>query len=330
MRRNRFKRGRIYRRRRTAILLLFITLIMCIAILFFLSDADNGTNSTPLLTLITPSKSCPTPTTVTTKDHGPLPVTGSVKTSGKMDSLKNKVEDFIFGLNGKYGVCFFDLATGEHFGINERDSFVAASTSKLFINVMLYTKIESGEIDPESVLKYLEEDFEPGTGVIQLQPYGTEYTVRETSRLSIIHSDNCAINMIIRILGIEEICNYVLELGGEIYYKDGHRTASHDLGLVTKELYKLYLKRPEIYGELIYNLENTDWNDRIKAGIPKEVKVAHKIGNQVHVVNDVGIVFASHPFALAILTDDVDAEEAKNNIAIISKMIYDEVEAYVQ
>ncbi len=349
MKNYRFRNERRYRRRRATLILTLLTLVVLVGVYFvFAKDGlfagntpsptpsasgtpDPTSSSTPEPTgtaTPTPTPSEPSPEGINTEDHGFLPAPGSVEKSGKMDAIKAKVEEFISQQSGKYGVYFIDLATGEHFGINDRDEYIAASSTKLPMNVMLYTKIESGEIDPEMVLKYQKEDFEPGTGIIQNKPFGTEYTVRETSKLSIIHSDNCGINMIIRILGIEEICQYILDLGGDIYYDDRHRTSPHDLGLVTQELYRLYVNNPELYGELITNLENTDWNDRINALLPKEVKVAHKIGNQTRTANDVGIVFASHPYALAVMTDKVDFGTACKQIAKLSKMIYDEVEAY--
>lgn len=347
------KRSRYKRRKNPKFIAVVFTLLILITALTYLIGSKNnnmppsetGTPTLPATESTPPSTTSQTPTpdlsetptppasdpnNVSTEDHGILPITGTVEESGQMSLIKSKVEDYISGLDGKYGVSFIDLATGESFGVNDRDSYVAASTSKLFMNLMLYTKMESGDIDPESILKYTSADFEPGSGIIQNEPYGTEYTVRETSRLSIIYSDNCGINMIIRILGIEEICQYVLDLGGDIYYDRGHVTSPHDLTIVAQELYRLYLNNPDLYGELIYNLENTVWKDRIRAGVPDDVKVAHKIGNQTRVASDVGIVFGSHPFAIAISTRDVDETEARNNLAIITKMIYDEVEAYAK
>ncbi|NLM74164.1 MAG: serine hydrolase [Clostridiaceae bacterium] len=345
MRQYRFKSEKVYRRRRTVTALLLVTILILAGIYVYTKVLSNPQDNTtppeqttenPDVTqepTNTPETPTPTPTPeppkgTETKDHGFLPAIGSVEKSGKMDEIRAKVEEFISRQKGKYGVYFIDLATGESFGINDRDSYIAASTSKLPMNLLLYTKIESGEIDPNAKLKYLKEDFEPGTGIIQNQPFGTEYTVRETSRLSIVYSDNCGINMIIRILGIENICQYILDLGGDIYYDDGHRTSPHDLGLVTQELYRLYLNNPDLYGQLINDLENTVFNDRLAVLTSEGVKVAHKIGNQVRNVNDVGIVFASHPFVLAVMTDNVDVGTATNKIGEIAKLIYNEVEAY--
>lgn len=325
-----FKKGVIYRRRLAVLLGFAIILILIIAFVIssciqnrvFTPDQLPGKEST-----ITEE---PTPTDIITVDHGVLPVIGTVKKTGKIFLIEEKVREFVAIQPGKYGVFFIDLATDEYFGINDRDSYIAASTSKLPMNLMLYTKFESGEISQDYIVRYIEEDFEPGTGIIQNEPFGTEYTIKEASELSIRYSDNCAINMIIRNLGIEEICQYILNLGGDIYYTDGNKTSPHDLGLIAKELYRLYLINPDLYGGLFYSLENTQWNDRIKAQLPDEVRVAHKIGNQIRTVNDVGIIFASHPFVLAVMTEDVEVEIAKTNIAIISKMVYDQLESYVQ
>lgn len=325
------KRGVIYKRRSVAVFL-GLAAILILIVGFIISSCIRNRVFTPEQS---PEQEPPktetfTPTDIITEDHGVFPVIGTVKKTGKIFLIEEKVREFIAMQSGKYGVFFLDLATDEYFGINDRDSYIAASTSKLPMNLMLYTKFERGEINPDYIVQYIEEDFEPGTGVIQYERFGTEYTIKEASELSIRYSDNCAINMIIRTLGIEEICQYILDLGGDIYYTDGNKTSPHDMGLIAKELYRLYLINPDLYGELIYNLETTQWNDRINAQLPDEVRVAHKIGNQIRTVNDVGIIFASHPFVLAVMTEDVEVEAAKENIAIISKMVYDQLESYVQ
>ena len=265
---------------------------------------------------------------VMTKDHGFLPTFGSVEKSGKMDELKKLITEFTKKQSGRYGVTFIDLATGETVEVNDKVEYIAASTSKLPMNVLLFKEIEKGNVKLDDILTYKKEDFESGTGIIQRDPFGTQYTVRETSKLAITKSDNCGVNMIIRLLGIENIRQYIMDLGGQVYYGKTHRSCPYDMALVSKDLYNLYLSNEDVYSELIYNLENTDWRDRIDAKLPKDVKVAHKIGNQTRTANDVGIVFASHPYVLSVMTEDVDVGTAYNKIADLSKMIYDFVEGY--
>ncbi len=268
--------------------------------------------------------------TVKTKDHGILPKVGTVPKSEKMEELKKLITDYTSKLSGKYGVTFIDLATGEMVNVNDKIEYIAASTSKLPINVLLYKNIEAGKIKMEDKLVYKQEDLEYGTGIIINSPYGTEYTVRETSKLSIQKSDNCGVNMIIRLLGIENVRNYIDEVGGQVHYGKTHRSCPYDMAQIAQDLYKLYLNNQEVYGELINYMETTDWHDRIDAKLPQDVKVAHKIGNQTSTRNDVGIVFATHPYVLSIMSDNVNIDAATRSIADLSKVIYDFEEAYAK
>ncbi len=301
-------------------------------------QASSGavSNSTISTSTAEPSNSEPADSTkgsqsdkgVTTQAHGYLPRVGSLPPSGKMDELKKIITDYTSKLPGRYGVTYIDLATGEMVNVNDQVEFIAASTSKLPINMMLFKDIEAGKVTLEDKLVYKQEDLEYGTGIIQNSPFGTEYTVREAAELSIRKSDNCGVNMIIRQVGIENVRQYILGIGGKIYYGKRHRSCPYDMALVAQDLYKHYLNNEEVYGELIHNLENTDWKDRIDAKLPKEIRVAHKIGNQTKTANDVGIVFGKHPYVLSIMTEEVDFGTACSNIATLSKKIFDFEEAY--
>lgn len=240
-----------------------------------------------------------------------------------LEELKTELEGFLSEQKGRYGLYYKNLITGEAFGIREGEHFIAASTTKLPMNLMLYRKVAAGEVDLNDRLTYLEEDFEAGTGIIQASPYGTEYTVREAARLSIVYSDNCAINMIIRLLGIENIRKYMQDIGGTVYYGEGCPSCPYDLVVYAQELYRFYQEDPKTSGLLMEDLQNTLWQDRIQKHLPPEVKVAHKIGNYTGVLNDVAIVFADEPYALAVMSDGVDQDAADRVIAEMSKRIYE-------
>ncbi len=295
------------------------------------SSVDNSTETTDISAIADTTTATTTnvdTNVVETTDHGTLPKLGTVAKSGKMAGLEKLITDYTSKLPGKYGVTFIDLATGEMVNVNDKIEYIAASTSKLPINVLLYKNIEAGKVNPEDKLVYKQEDYEPGTGSIISTPYGTEYTVRETSKLSIQKSDNCGVNMLIRLVGIENVRNYIDEIGGQVHYGKTHRSCPYDMAQIAQDLYKLYLNNEAVYGELINYMETTDWHDRIDAKLPNEVKVAHKIGNQKNTRNDVGIVFATHPYVLSIMSDNVNIDAATLAIADLSKKIYDYEENY--
>jgi beta-lactamase class A len=251
---------------------------------------------------------------------------------------------------GRFGVRFINLVSGETWSYQADQPFVAASSIKMGINTYLYMKIDTGDVSPEEMLTYdnrpysLGGDYEAGTGTIQGMPNGTQLSVRETSRLSIRISDNCGTNMIIRRLGgIDTINSFlktvssVVDYRAVVSYKDyagnsqsgHHRTSATDLAAYAEKLYRLWQEKPAAYQPLIDDLSHTEFDFGIQKGIPSEIQVAHKIGTNgaYSAENDVGIVFASEPYVLCIMTEMSSAEAARKVQADISTIFYTYIES---
>ncbi|HOQ37873.1 MAG TPA: serine hydrolase [Acetivibrio sp.] len=245
--------------------------------------------------------------------------------------LKNNLEVYISGLAGIYGIYFVDLETDEQFGINEKEEFLAASTFKIPLNMYIYKKIRDGEIKPTDTIEYTEEDYEEGAGIIRYEKaFGIKYTVKELQRLSIVYSDNVAVNMLLRRVGKDNVKDYMRELGGQVVDYNKNVTCPKDMALYLKKAYELYEKKDKYANELIKNMIETNFHDRLTVLLSKDVKVAHKTGNLIGVVHDVGIVFAKRPYIIVVMSKDVVSDEAANNaIARISKMVYDYIKKEV-
>ncbi|MGD0622049.1 MAG: serine hydrolase [Thermacetogeniaceae bacterium] len=247
------------------------------------------------------------------------------KESENLGNLKTEIASYLKNYKGQYGVYYYDILSGQEFGINDEDQYTGASDEKIPINLYLYNKIKSGAVNPEGTLTYLQEDYEGGTGGIQYEKVGTRYTVEDLSGLSIVDSDNVAANMLIRFLGMQNIKDYMQQVGGQVVVDGQNVSSPRDMGLYMKLVYEFCENNGTLGDDLMNNFLNTDFNDRLPALLPKSVKVAHKIGNDVGVVNDVGIVFAAKPYIVAVMSKGVNEEEAPSVIANISKMIYDSV-----
>jgi len=74
--------------------------------------------------------------------------------------------------------------------------------------------------------------------------------------------------------------------------------------------------------ELLSYLTKTAWEERIPAGVPEGVRVSHKVGTEIGVIADGGIVFAPKPYILVIMSKDVIEKEAKELLPRISGLIY--------
>lgn len=251
-------------------------------------------------------------------------ISGGITEPKNVEHIKSKIENYINGFKGQYGVYYINLVNGMEFGINDEDEYTAASTVKVPINLQLFRRIHDGYIDPEGTMTYTKADYEGGTGSIQYQKIGTKYKIRELSRLSIEQSDNVAINMIIRLLGGRAAYKkFMRDVGGTVVDDTKNVSSPKDMALYMKLVYDFYNEDRELGGELIGYLENTIFNDRIPKLLPEDVKVAHKIGNQVGCLHDVGIVFGKEPYVISIMSKNVLESEAYDVIAKISRLVYD-------
>lgn len=245
--------------------------------------------------------------------------------SKDLSSLENDIRKYISRFKGKYGIYYLNLKDGSSFGINSTDEYIAASTVKIPINLYLFKKIEEGAIDPEKKITYLKEDYEGGTGRLRREKVGSKYSIRMLSKYSIIYSDNVATNMLLRLLGRNEVKDFMRELGGTVVSYEKNISCPRDMAIYMKEVYKFCRANPELGDELMWYFENTVFNDRIPKPLPKNIKVAHKTGNQIAALHDVGIVFTDTPYVLAIMSQNINEEEADDVIAEISRMVYDYV-----
>ncbi len=245
--------------------------------------------------------------------------------SEKLDHLKVDIANYIASYHGQYGVYYYDLTTGEELGENDEEEYTAASTLKVPLNLYLYNRIKAGAVNPDGTLTYLKEDYEDGTGQIRYDKVGTRYTIRELSRLSIVDSDNVAANMLIRYLGLQNLKDYMKQVGGSVVVTGDNISSPKDMGLYMKLVYQFYKTQGALGNELMNNFLDANFDDRIPEELPVSVKVAHKIGNEVGVVDDVGVVFTDKPYVIAVMSKGVNETEASAVIAHISKMVYDAV-----
>jgi len=71
------------------------------------------------------------------------------------------------------------------------------------------------------------------------------------------------------------------------------------------------------------DLTTTAFESRIPAGVPEGIRVAHKIGNEVGVISDAGIVFIpDKPFVLVILSQGTNEVIAKEKFPQLVNEIY--------
>jgi len=204
------------------------------------------------------------------------------------------LEGYLAGREGRYGVAVADLDGGASFGTRMDEIFTAASVNKLPIALTVYREVEAGRLTMEDEWEMLPGDVTSGTGVLKYRAPGSKFTVRELLDTLIRQSDNTAASMFRRVLGNEKIDAYMAELGAPNTRQLGVTTPRETLGLLAL-VWRGQLLTADHRDELLTLLKTTAFNDRISAGVPAGIPVAHKIGTYGSAINDVGIVFGGCP-----------------------------------
>jgi beta-lactamase class A len=74
---------------------------------------------------------------------------------------------------------------------------------------------------------------------------------------------------------------------------------------------------------MIEILERQKFNEGIPAGLPANIKVAHKTGELSKINHDAAIVFAPRPYVLVVLVRGLeDFKQSSALIASISRQLY--------
>jgi len=129
-------------------------------------------------------------------------------------------------------------------------------------------------------------------------------------------SDNNVFMDLVTKFGKKTVQDYIDSLGLK-------NTSLEENLIIPSEVGEIFLKLYKDKNEKILNfLTDTIFEKWIRAGIPEDIKVAHKYGREAGVVNDAGIIYSKSPFILVIMTQGVDELEADRLIPELTKMIY--------
>jgi len=227
-------------------------------------------------------------------------------------------------LQGGYGVAVIDLASGLTYGVNGNNLFRAASVNKMPILITLYDSAARGRIRLDQPLTLAESDIQHyGTGTIQDPSAPRTYTPRQLGALMIQVSDNTAAYVLERLLGQQTVQQNVRRWRLDHTSMADNTTTPADSATLMADLYAGRLLSPDASDEVLALLQGSVFTDRLAAGLPPELPLAHKVGTDIGVYNDSGIVLlAGRPYSIAVLSTDADETEANAALGRISKDVY--------
>jgi len=221
------------------------------------------------------------------------------------------------------------------FYYNKSVAFVSASMIKLLILCEFIDQIDHNNITLDMNYTYKEEDKVGGAGVIQTMEFGTIFSYDTLAFYMIKYSDNIATNVLIDILGMDNINQKSKELNlNETVLNRKMMTESDKENYMNAEDIEFILKgilyKNEKIGSvamcdraMTYLKENDDY-DAIVRGLPKGTIFAHKSGSLTKIRHDGGIVITNNKYIIIILTKGFPNEEDANELmGNISKIVYE-------
>lgn len=243
------------------------------------------------------------------------------------EPLRQQVQAFVESRPQRIGIYFKDLTSQQTWGINEELPIPAASTVKVPIALYVNELVAQGRLRWSDRVQYQRDlDLAGGAGVLQRDGIdGKTYSLRVLTNLLITISDNVAWRMLTRHLGKDNIAAFMRSLGGRTVYPDGQNiSTARDMGIYMEAVLDFAERHPELGQRLLDDLAHTIWHFGLPGELPPDVRVAHKEGDISGVADDVGVVFASRPYILAVMSEGVpDIETGFADIARISRMVYD-------
>lgn len=135
-----------------------------------------------------------------------------------MGTWQQAINEVLQDAPGVFGVAAAHLETEETAGHLENELFQLASAFKIPILVTLMRDVEDGKIrlDQRVTLKW--EERVPGSGILQELDAGAALTVKDLATLMTIVSDNYATDLILGLVGLENVNAHMRELGLEQIY----------------------------------------------------------------------------------------------------------------
>jgi beta-lactamase class A len=239
-------------------------------------------------------------------------------------SLEARLKAEVVSFSGKVSFYANDFK-GNIINVNSNERFEAGSCIKVFILNEFYRQVYEKKIDPNRILKYTEDNYITGSGILRDLDFGVEMTAENFAKLMIVVSDNIATNTLIDFLGIDNINKTCRELGFSSTklhnkidfdkYENLGTTTPKDYGTFFEMLYKEELWSKEISRKMIEIFKNQHYNTMLTKNFPQYyldsedtgdeelVYVASKSGSMDASRNDGGIIYTPYgSYVLVIFT----------------------------
>jgi beta-lactamase class A len=267
------------------------------------------------------------------------------------DTLPGRIERIAKESRGLVSVAYENLGTGATLSFQDTELLHAASTMKVPVMLALFDAVDRGQMRHDEPIRVAndfasivdgshfvldrKEDGDPEL----YEAIGQTRTLQELIRRMIVRSSNLATNLLIEKIGATTVMDLMRRLGAydiqvlrgvedEKAYEAGlnNRVTAKDLLLLYKVLLDGKTFSPASRDRMLEILKAQEFNEKIPAGLPPGIPVAHKTGDITAIHHDAAIVFppGEKPYILVVLTGAIKDEKKANQVIVeVSRAVWE-------
>ncbi|RST92212.1 hypothetical protein CBF36_09000 [Vagococcus bubulae] len=231
------------------------------------------------------------------------------------------LDDFLVKHGGDISVYIETVNNDFSYGYHEDKVRRTASSIKLPFIAYVMSLADKGKVDLDTKLTYTTNFKIDGTGIIQFEPIGTEYTIKQLAELVIRYSDNVAYLMLLNYIGESNFVQFLSKLDSQ---SPNNRVFSTPR-ILTKAMKYVYDEKDSSKNmAMLYGwLQDSIFDDGVAVGLPG-VDVAHKTGwmPMYTVSNDIALVKdKKNPYFITIMTSGYDSSYSEQSISDLSAIV---------
>ncbi len=228
--------------------------------------------------------------------------------------LETTLKDKITTFDGVAGLSVKSLTSGKSISINGDEVFPTASTIKIHVLAKLFSLQEEGEIDLSQRIRFTQNMYGAGSGVIHFLENDPEFTILDVAILMMLASDNTATNTCIDVAGMEGINDLIRDMGlsktklrrkmmdPEAINRGDENVSTPNELILMMDLLHNEKPTPKVSAQVL-RIMSKPKSAYLNKAVGSKVVVANKPGGMDKVRGDTGIVYLpNNPYAVSIMS----------------------------